>query len=227
MNNLDDAPIAYFRERKLLSTCPLSALSGTRLGIDGVHYIKTLLSEVDTREPLVASTGGLPLAISARIETNLRALETLHIKPVFVFAGLPISSKPPPKGLDPVGERELATKNEAWGHYESGEVNRAIQTLTQVRGGAWTDWRDLIRSVLRIFRHRFTEYVVAPYLEWAQVRRCQGRGSRDTAEIDVHSSRTSSTTPKAISTRCTPLLNHSSGLWIVSSPISTGQITPT
>ncbi|ORX35909.1 temperature dependent protein affecting M2 dsRNA replication-domain-containing protein [Kockovaella imperatae] len=159
----------YLRERKLFQTCPLAALSGSRLGIDGVHYLKTLLSEVDTREPLVASTGGLPLAITARIESNLRALESLRIKPVFVFAGLPIAQRPPPKGMDPVGERELQVKNEAWGHYESGDVARAIQTLTTVRGGAWTDWRDLLRSVLRIFRHRFTEYVISPYLESAQL----------------------------------------------------------
>ena len=117
----------------------------------------------------MASTGGLPLAIASRIESNLRALEALRIKPVFVFAGLPTSSRPPPKGMDPLAERELQVKNEAWTHYENGAVDRALTTLTHIRGGAWTDWRDLLRVILRTFRHRFTEYVVAPYLEWAQV----------------------------------------------------------
>ena len=160
---------AYVRERKLSQTCPLNALSGTRLGIDAAHYIKTLLSEPDSREPLVAATGGIPLALVARIEADLRSLESLRIRPVFVFAGLPASVRPPQKGMDPLAARETNIKDEAWMHYENGEVDRAIMTLTQIRGGAWTDWRDLVRSILRIFRHRFVEYLVAPYFEFAQV----------------------------------------------------------
>jgi hypothetical protein len=71
--------------------------------------------------------------------------------------------------MDPLAARETNIKDEAWMHYENGEVDRAIMTLTQIRGGAWTDWRDLVRSILRIFRHRFVEYLVAPYMEFAQV----------------------------------------------------------
>jgi hypothetical protein len=160
---------AYIKERKLSQTCPLKALSGTRLGIDAAHYIRTLLSEPDSREPLVASTGGLPLALVSRVEADLRNLEVLRIRPVFVFAGLPTSSRPPPKGMDQMAERELQVKNEAWSHYENGQVDRAVMTLAQIRGGAWTDWRDVVRSILRIFRHRFVEYIIAPYNETAQV----------------------------------------------------------
>lgn len=151
-------------------TCPLSALASTRLGIDASHYLKSLLSDPDTREPLVASTGGLPLALVHRIENDLRSLDRLGIKPVFVFAGLPTSSRPPPKGLDPPAERESAVKNEAWAFYENGQVERAVVSLTQIRGGAWADYKDVTRLILRIFRHRFVEYVVAPYLQFAQVR---------------------------------------------------------
>ena len=117
----------------------------------------------------MASTGGTPLAIVHRIENDLRTLDTLNIKPVFVFTGLPISSRSVPKGMDTLTEREFNVKNEAWAHYENGDVERSITTLTQVRNGQWTDWRDLLRSVLRIFRHRLVEYIIAPYLEYAQV----------------------------------------------------------
>jgi hypothetical protein len=37
---------------------------------------------------LVNHSGGLPLALTQRIESDLRALEKLRIKPVFVFPGL-------------------------------------------------------------------------------------------------------------------------------------------
>ena len=160
---------AHIRERKLSQTCPLNALSNSRLGIDAAHYIKTLLTEPETREPLVAATGGTALALVARIEKDLRSLEQLRIKPVFVFAGSPTSPRVPQKGQSILANRETAIKNEAWGYYEDGEVDRAIMTLTQVREGGWADWRDLIRNILRIFRHRLVEYIIAPYLESAQV----------------------------------------------------------
>ena len=182
--------IAYLRERKLLQTCPLSALSNTRLGIDGAHYIRTLLSEPDSREPLVASTGGLPLALVHRVEADLRNLEALRIKPVFVFAGLPTSSRPPPKGMDQLQERELGVKNEAWTHYENGDVQKAVSTLSQIRSGAWTDWKDVVRNILRIFRHRFVEYIVAPYSEFAQVSVCRQDMEQDVSDVTFISSHT-------------------------------------
>lgn len=158
----------YMRERKLLVHAPLEALRGTRLGIDATHYIKTLLSDPTSREPLVASTGGLPLALGQRIENDLRVLEKYGIKPVFILAGLPLASRPPPKGIDPQ-ERETHVKQEAWSFYENGEVEKAVMTLASVRGGAWTDHRDVLRLVLRQLRHRYVEYIVAPYLEYAQL----------------------------------------------------------
>ncbi|RSH92406.1 hypothetical protein EHS25_008821 [Saitozyma podzolica] len=156
----------YLRERKLVQTAPLSALANARLGIDATHYLRTLLSEPDSREPLVASTGGLPLALSSRIEQDLRVLDKHSIKPVFVFAGLPLAGRPPPRG-DP--QRERLIQNEAWSHYENGDVEKAVLTLAAVRGGAWTDHRDVLRLVLRLFRHRYVEFVIAPHLEFAQL----------------------------------------------------------
>ncbi|KAK8847637.1 hypothetical protein IAR55_005496 [Kwoniella newhampshirensis] len=140
----------YLRERKLVQTCPISALANTRLGIDASYYLKHLLSDQDSREPLVASTGGLPLAMTSRIENDLRALERQGIKPVFIFSGLPLSSRPPPKGPDPQAERETQVKNEAWSYYENGQVERAIMQLTAIKNGAWTDWRDLMSTIPRV-----------------------------------------------------------------------------
>ena len=77
-------------------------------------------------------------------------------------------SRAPPKGVDP-HERETHVKEEAWKCYENGDVEKAVMTLASVRGGAWTDYRDVLRLVLRQLRHRFVEYLVAPYLEFAQL----------------------------------------------------------
>jgi hypothetical protein len=111
------------------------------------------------------------LALMQRVENDLRALDRLHIKPVFIFPGLPIASggRPLHKGMDSNQEREMAVKNEAWTWYENGQVEKSITCLNQIRGGAWAEWRDLIRAILKIFRYRMVEYVMAPYLEYAQV----------------------------------------------------------
>ncbi len=160
---------AYLNQRGLITTLPLSSLSDSRLGIDAAHYIRKLLSQESTREVLVAATGGLPIALIAQIESDLRTLERLHIKPVFVFPGLPLVRQLPPKGQDFGAQREAGVKNNAWQAYENGDAEGAARILTQARQGAWTDWRDVARLVLRIFRHRMVEYIVAPYLQWAQV----------------------------------------------------------
>ncbi|BEI90327.1 uncharacterized protein CcaverHIS019_0303970 [Cutaneotrichosporon cavernicola] len=159
----------YLRERRLTSSAPLSALANTRLGIDVNYYVRTLLSDPDQREPLIASTGGLPLSLANRIESDLRQLDKHNIKPVFVFPGLPLAQRTPPKGPNPQADRENAVKNEAWAYYEDGQVDRAVIALTQVRNGMWVDMQDVVRLLLRAFKHRFVEYVMAPYLPGAQL----------------------------------------------------------
>ena len=159
----------YLRERKLLQTAPLSSLQNTRLGIDVNHYLRTELSDPEHREPLVVCTGGVPLGLINHIEQHTRILSQNGVTPLFVFGGLPLSYRNGYRGAEVAPDRELAVKNEAWSHYENGNVDKAISVLSTVRGGAWTDHKDLTRLMLRLFRHRSTEYVVAPYLEMAQV----------------------------------------------------------
>lgn len=114
----------------------------------------------------MATTGGQPLALTSLIEADLRSLEKLRIKPVFVCPGLPLAKRPPGKnGVDT--PRENGIKRDAWENYEEGKVDETVKLL---EGTVWTEQRDLFRLVLRIFRHRSVEFIVAPYLTSAQVR---------------------------------------------------------
>ncbi|KAF7309372.1 XPG I-region protein [Mycena indigotica] len=162
-------PIKHFQnflvERKHLQTLPLSVLSDSRLGIDASHYLEQLTDNPPTREPLLAATGGLPLALAQRIETDLRTLERLRIKPVFVFTGLtPNRRWKPNAGLDYT--EACRDRRDAWSKYEAGQEDAATK-LFEGRS-AFQQW-DLWRMVLRIFRHRNVEYIVAPYVAWAQL----------------------------------------------------------
>ncbi|KZT43222.1 hypothetical protein SISSUDRAFT_748663 [Sistotremastrum suecicum HHB10207 ss-3] len=163
IKNLD----AYLADRKHLSTLPLSTLSDTRLGIDAATYFNLLLETPPTREPLLAATGGPPLALTTKIEADLRSLEKLRIKPVFVFPGLLPNKRV--RHHYPHEHMELCNiRREAWAKYESQQEEQAT-ALFESRGCVH-HW-DLWRTVLRIFRHRNVEFIVAPYLAWAQVSR--------------------------------------------------------
>lgn len=159
----------YISERKHDQTLPLLTLAESRVGIDAAHYLNNLLENPLTREPFLAATGGIPLSLTSRIEQDLRALEKLHIKPVFVFPGLP-----PSKRLNKNSPQQNATKQmeavqarrDAWNCYESGRTEQATK-LFESRSNV--DQWDLWRPVLRIFRHRNVEFIIAPYSSLAQV----------------------------------------------------------
>lgn len=166
--------IGYLSDRKsLIQSLPLSTLSDTRLGIDAAFYLQQVLTDPTqpdfTREPFLAATGGIPLALAARVENDLRVLEKLRIKPVFVFPGLQPKKTSRMGGSAGANEyaEEMREKKEAWELYEQGQADKA-EALFAARSGAG-HW-ELTRSVLRMFRNRNVEFQVAPYTPWAQVR---------------------------------------------------------
>ncbi|KAH0582480.1 hypothetical protein H2248_010424 [Termitomyces sp. 'cryptogamus'] len=155
----------YLVERKHLQTHPLSVLSDSRLGIDASYYLQLLIDNPPSREPLLAATGGLPLALTQRIESDLRVLEKLRIKPVFVFPGL-IPNKRWKHNNHQEQTDACRDRNTAWQKYEAGQ-EEAASKLFEGRTG-FAQW-DLWRMVLRIFRHRNVEFMIAPYVAWAQL----------------------------------------------------------
>ena len=177
--------VAYLHQHKhLLQSLPLSTLSDTRLGIDAAFYLSQVLdpppsqdSSAGTKEPLLAATGGVPLSLAARVENDLRVLEKLRIKPVFVFPGLlpkktsrahgPSSGPNAANSAAAGGEyaEEIRERREAWELYERGQIEQA-EALFKGRSGT-THW-ELWRSVLRMFRNRNVEFLVAPYTATAQ-----------------------------------------------------------
>jgi hypothetical protein len=164
----------HLQHQKLVQTLPLSVLSDSRLGIDAAHYLNTLLESPSSKEPLLAATGGLPLALVPRIEDDLRALEKLRVKPVFVFPGLAPARRWKQLAQHNREQDEACRdRREAWAKYEQGQEDAAFKLF---EGRSGIQHADLWKLVLRIFRHRNVEFMVAPYLAWSQVRyaRCYG-----------------------------------------------------
>jgi hypothetical protein len=112
-----------------------------------------------------------------RIEDDLRALEKLRIKPVFVFPGLPPARKWKQLAQH-AREHDDACRDraQAWAKYEQGAEEDAFRLFD---GRAGVNHYDVWKLVLRVFRHRNVEFIVAPYLAWAQVgRRLRSRPPR-------------------------------------------------
>jgi hypothetical protein len=61
-------------------------------------------------------------------------------------------------------------KEDAWNMYENGRVAEAIIAFSSIKGGGATDYREVVRMVIKALRQRFVEWIVAPYLEHSQVR---------------------------------------------------------
>lgn len=160
------APAALLSERGLLQTCPLSALKETRIGIDLDIYLQSVLTNPASYEPYVAALGGAPLALITHVENDIRYLERCRIRPVFILSGLPPSTRRTqrPSFLDDT--HKAALRAQAWDAYDEGDVARMQDLLTSSRS---TDISEVVRSVLRAFRHRNVEFLVAPYLAGGQM----------------------------------------------------------
>lgn len=121
--------------------------------------------------------GGVPLALEEHITRDMRILEHYRIKPIIVFSGLPPAKKDSTGRpiLNNATEDAKAQKRQlGWEHYEKSRNDQAVQAFGQVH----LNLEDVLRVVHRSFMHRKTEFVVAPYLAWAQVSRGGG--------IDIH-----------------------------------------
>ncbi|CAH7686379.1 temperature dependent protein affecting M2 dsRNA replication-domain-containing protein [Phakopsora pachyrhizi] len=169
VRNLD----TYLQERGLIHEAPITALKDTRIGIDAQLWFKKLLSHPTHREPFVSVTGGAPLNIYQHMERELRLLEQHRIKPVFVFQGLPPTRKDRPFFLLPNATDlmenpflKLRTRDKGWEKYVSGDLEGAKALFDQ---SSSVQPSDVFNQIHRLFRTRQVEYLVAPYLNWAQL----------------------------------------------------------
>ncbi|KOS12619.1 xpg i-region protein [Malassezia pachydermatis] len=153
----------FLHDTQLLREESLSVLKNTRLGIDLSYYLREVLSHASTAEPLVAAIGGQPLALLSHIENDMHVLEQHRIKPVFVLNGLSPAKRTRPFSYE---DRRPGLRKRAWEAYEAGNVTLAHQQFTASNR---VHFPDLYRAVLRMFRHRHIDYMIAPYQATGQL----------------------------------------------------------
>ena len=104
---------------------PLTQFQNTRIAIDAEDYLTTLLTNTQTREPLLPALGGLPFALQKHVDGDLKGFKDAGIEPVFVFNGLELACR----GQNVVGrggKRAAANLSEAWAIYDQGRGDDAV-----------------------------------------------------------------------------------------------------
>jgi len=110
----------FLNDSKLLTTEKLSVLKGSRLGIDGPHWLRKI--QKAQSEPLVMAMGGIPLGIGQAIEKELQGFKEAGISPYFVFNGLSTIRKDKPFSAP---DKRPEGRAEAWGLYNKEQHEAA------------------------------------------------------------------------------------------------------
>ncbi|KAL0476250.1 hypothetical protein AKO1_004212 [Acrasis kona] len=156
----------FLNDRKLINNANISSLHGARIGIDGLHWLRSMDLP---KEALQVAMGGIPLTLLNVVEKELEKLNThnqrkLEITPVFVFNG--ISVKKPKKDL-PGDEHVTYKRRQAWMQYEMNRISEAKSLfLASSQGSVPLDW---INVIVQFLKDKGVEVFRAPYLAWAQL----------------------------------------------------------
>ncbi|KAJ1951246.1 hypothetical protein FBU59_000273 [Linderina macrospora] len=152
----------YLQQASLLQETRLSALSNTRLGIDGNNWLRLLLTGVRSGEP--TAIGGVPQALENAVSKELEFYSKHKITPIFVFSGLAISRKENRPNLR--DDRRSEQRNDAWAHYWKSHHEQAMYGWSTAGIPAQA---DMVPYVMHVLQRLGAECMRAPYSAWAQL----------------------------------------------------------
>ncbi|CAK3800673.1 xpg i-region [Lecanosticta acicola] len=155
----------WAKSESLVLNAKLQEFDGAVVGFDGEDYLHTLLTNPQTREPLLPALGGLPFALEQHVDSDLENLKKAGIKPMFIFNGLDTACKDR-KSIAKESQKAIAGLDEAWRVYDLGRGDDAVLAF----GKACTYRTSHIVRSLLFHLHRKGVYVaVAPYSAAAQL----------------------------------------------------------
>ncbi|KAI6912685.1 hypothetical protein D0869_08702 [Hortaea werneckii] len=153
----------YITTHNLQTWGSLSEFTGTRLAIDAEDYLHTLLTNPQTREPLLPALGGLPFALQKHVDESLQGFKDAGIDVVWVFNGLQSESQ----SGEAVDEWRKASEglSHAWRVYDEGKGDEAVVAF----GKSCTyKTAHITRSLLSHLHDKSQTILVAPYTAAAQ-----------------------------------------------------------
>ncbi|CAJ1371337.1 unnamed protein product [Effrenium voratum] len=149
---------SHLHEEKLIYQGSLEVLRGQRLGIDAVHWLRSIQA---LKDPFADALGGVPPGIFGVVDKELEGFRRLSITPVFVFQGM----TPGPKHSMFVNRMDQQMMD-AWALLASGHNNEAQRffavSTSRING-------DFVYFIFQHMRHRGCEVLQAPYFAGTQL----------------------------------------------------------
>ncbi|KAL8830353.1 MAG: hypothetical protein Q9170_005766 [Blastenia crenularia] len=143
---------------RVLRSMPISALSTSVIGIDATYYL-----EGTAKEPLLSATGGFPLGLESSFVRELRDLQTVGLKPHFVFNGLDDGNNDNPFGPS------LASAKANAAAFETYDRDMADQAAGIFRASGAPTPAALSGFLKRLLHKHGISFTVAPFSALAQL----------------------------------------------------------
>lgn len=114
-----------------IQTDLLESFKDTRIGFDAEVFINNLLSNTNTREPLLPALGGLPFALTQHIDAELEQLREAKIEPYFMFNGIELACRDR-KTLLKDSQKAVKVLESAWDVYDQGRGDDAVANFGKI-----------------------------------------------------------------------------------------------
>lgn len=118
-------------KKNLIQKSKISDFDTATIGFDAEAYINNLLSNTNTREPLLPALGGLPFALTQHIDAELARLREANITPWFVFNGIEMAPRDR-KTLLKEGQKAVKVLETAWEVYDQGRGDDAVANFGKI-----------------------------------------------------------------------------------------------
>lgn len=149
---------SHLHDEKLIYQGKLEALQGQRLGIDAVHWLRSIQA---LKDPFADALGGVPPGIFGVVDKELEGFRRLQITPVFIFQGM----TPGPKHSMFVNRMDQQMMD-AWALLASGHNSEAQKffavSTSRING-------DFVYFIFQHMRYRGCEVLQAPYFAGTQL----------------------------------------------------------
>lgn len=149
---------SHLHDEKLIYQHKLQALQGQRLGIDAVHWLRSIQA---LKDPFADALGGVPPGIFGVVDKELEGFRRLQITPVFIFQGM----TPGPKHSMFVNRMDQQMMD-AWALLASGHNSEAQKffavSTSRING-------DFVYFIFQHMRYRGCEVLQAPYFAGTQL----------------------------------------------------------
>jgi len=149
---------SHLHDERLIYKNKLQALQGQRLGIDAIHWLRSIQA---LKDPFADALGGVPPGIFGVVDKELEGFRRLQITPVFIFQGM----TPGPKHSMFVNRMDQQMMD-AWSFLAKGHLSEAQKffaiSTSRING-------DFVYFIFQHMRYRGCEVFQAPYFAGTQL----------------------------------------------------------